>query len=162
MTRLRLCLLFWPFFIALTFERSCCVVKLRIERGVRCTSNTRELFLFTHSFGKKEIVVVMKFSSGSKATRQYSNYQSFLFNFHRKLRESEEGEEKLNALLEKTLKTLFLSAVSFQFHVSSTFKNTVSNISTSKWWLFINQDSNSHDAILQNVFCYVLIVTYVT
>lgn len=155
MTRLRLCLLFRPFFIAFTFERSCCVVKLRIERSVRCTSNTRELFLFTHSFGKKEIVVVMKFSSGSKATRQYSNYQSFLFNFHRKLRESEEGEEKLNALLEKTLKTLFLS-------VSSTFKNTVSNISTSKWWLFNNQDSNSHDAILQNVFCYVLIVTYVT
>lgn len=69
--------------------------------------------------------------------------------------ESEEGKEKLNALWEKTLKTLFLS-------VSSTFKNTVSNISTSKWWLFINQDSNSHDAILQNVFCYVLIVTYVT
>lgn len=51
------------------------------------THQTLKLFLFTHSFGKKEIVVVMKFSSGSKATRQYSNYQSFLFNFHRKLRE---------------------------------------------------------------------------
>lgn len=153
MTRLRLCLLFWPFFIALTFERSCCVVKLRIERSVRCTSNT-QAFSFHALLRKKEIVVVIKFSSGSKATRQYSNYQSFLFNFHRKLRE-QGRQRKTKCIVGKTLKTLFRS-------VSSTFKNTVSNISTSKWWLFINQDSNSHDAILQNVFCYVLIVTYVT
>lgn len=131
MTRLRLCLLFWPFFIAFTFERSCCVVKLRIERSVRCTSNTRERFLFAHSFGKNEIVVVIKFSSGSQATRQYSNYQSFLLNFHRKLRERGR-QRKTKCIAGKTLKTLFLSAVSFQFHVSSTFKNTVSNISTSK------------------------------